>query len=1025
MSSSHGVLDDPILNGPYDPPEQHFVLGADGPTGEIRPGRRPSESFIPIPQERKGKRSVDYEQQAFDLDMTGERREANETINGLRRDVELWRARGYDGVTPISRKLLEHWADPARENRVLFCQREAAESAIFLVEVAGRRGYTDWRRALDAANEEHNSCLPRIALKMATGAGKTVVMAMLIAWQTLNKLQSPRDVRFTNKFLVVAPGITIRDRLRVLHPNEPGNYYDERDLIPSDLRGRLGDARVIVANYHAFLPRVRKEFRDVRAVTKQILVPGDAERFNEGPDRVVARVLRDFGGEPGQIVVLNDEAHHCYQDKPSSGALSKEERDANADARVWFKGLQAIASTKGYGIKQIFDVSATPFYLSGSGWNQGYIFPWTVSDFSLMDAIESGIVKIPRLPVDDDATGDTTTYRNLWEHIGKQLPRKSTSATIDSSGWVMPAELDSALSSLYRSYRRSFDAWERTLRGEGEPPPVMIVVCPNTLVSRLVYEWIAGAPLPTRALRPGNLELLDNVSDGAWLARPRTILVDSAQLESGEAMSKDFKEAAGAEIARFKDDWRRANPGMDPEELTDEDLLREVMNTVGKRGKLGENVRCVVSVAMLTEGWDANTVTHILGVRAFGSQLLCEQVIGRGLRRRSYALNPQGRFDPEYANVYGIPFAFIPGERPATDPKPQLPAIEVASVPGRSDLRISFPRVEGYRVEMPDERLFFEASDAKPFVVGPGTVPNWTEIGGIVGESENDEFDVDDRRDTAVAYKLTEKLVDEHFSNQGLDPRPWLFPELLPFVRQWMARNVQYDGGYEPWHLLKSKEAQHEAIEHISRAVHWQGKDRPELLRPILDRFEPVGDTGGVAFVTRKRTFATEKSEISHVVLDGADGNTWEQILTLECERNAKVAAYVKNDHLGFSIPYVHKGRSHRYVPDFLLRLRRHEGDDVDRTLIVEVSGGQKQVHSPGSVAVKADTARDSWCTAVNNHRGFGVWGYIEISSMIGVTERLHDAIAKLYAGDPIVGDYNRLEFGPRSVIFQEEPHGA
>ncbi|PZU46938.1 MAG: restriction endonuclease [Microbacterium sp.] len=1028
------ALADPILNGPYDPPERHFALGPDGPTGEIRPGRRPSESFIPIPQERKGRRTaVDDTQQAFDFDLTGERREANDTINGLRRDVELWRARGYGGVTPITRKLLLHWSDPARENRVLYCQREAAETAIFLTEVAGRHGTTDWRRRLDVDNEEHNAGLPRIALKMATGSGKTVVMAMLIAWQTLNKLQSPRDIRFANKFLVVAPGITIRDRLAVLKPELPGNYYDERDLIPADLRARMGDARIVIVNYHAFLPRESKEFKGVNTVTKKILAQSDdLDRFKETPARTVARVLRDFGSDPGQIVVFNDEAHHCYQDKPTSGALSKEEREANADARVWFKGLLAIARTKGYGIKQVFDLSATPFYLGGSGWNEGYIFPWTVSDFSLMDAIESGIVKIPRLPVDDDATGETTTYRHLWGHIKDALPKRAASATVSTDGWLIPPELEGALKSLYRSYERSFAQWEQVLRAHGEPPPVMIVVCPNTLVSRLVSEWIAGSEVTIgdeTVVRAGHLPLFDNTADGRWMPRPRTILVDSAQLDSGEALKADFKEAARVEIERFKDDWRRANPGQDAEQLTDEDILREVMNTVSKKGKLGEQVRCVVSVAMLTEGWDANTVTHILGVRAFGSQLLCEQVIGRGLRRRSYALNEQGRFEPEYSNVYGIPFAFIPGERPANDPKPPLPAIEVASVPGREDLRIVFPHVDGYRIEIPDDRLYFEASDAPPFVVGKGTVPNWTEITGIVGEEERDEFDVDDRRDSRVAFELATRLLKNHFSNQGLDPRPWLFPQVLPFVREWMDTKVEYEEGFEPWHLLRSTELQHEAVEAIGRAVHWQAQNRPEYLQPILNRFAPAGDTGNIAFVTRKRTFETVKSEISHVVLDGTDGNTWEQILALECERNRDVAAYVKNDHLGFDIPYVHKGRSHRYVPDFLLRLRRRP-DDVDRILIVEVSGGQKQVHSPGSVAVKAETARGSWCTAVNNHGGFGIWGYIEISTMVGVSRVLAQAIADLYAGAPIIGDYDRLDLrslsgGRPAVRFVEDPHGA
>ena len=273
------ALLNPILNGPYDPPTEHFVIGPNGPTGEKREGRRPSESFIPIPQERKGRGKVSQsaQQLEIDFDLTGERREVNDTINGLRRDVELWRTRGYDGVTPITRKLLLHWADADRENRTLFCQRDAAETAIFLTEVAGRRGYTDWRLPIDAANAEHNSGLPRVALKMATGTGKTVLMGMLIAWQTLNKLAAPRDTRFASKFLLVAPGITIRDRLRVLKPESEGNYYDARELVPTELRARLNEARLVIVNYHQFLPRLRKEFEGVSKTTREILSPGEGD----------------------------------------------------------------------------------------------------------------------------------------------------------------------------------------------------------------------------------------------------------------------------------------------------------------------------------------------------------------------------------------------------------------------------------------------------------------------------------------------------------------------------------------------------------------------------------------------------------------------------------------------------------------------------------------------------------------------------------------------------------------------------
>ncbi|MGH3858377.1 BPTD_3080 family restriction endonuclease [Actinokineospora sp.] len=1006
------LIASPILNGPYEPPARHFEVGPHGPTGEVKVGRRPSESFIPIASARKGRKPPQgATQESIDFDLTGERRERNSLINDLRRDVDLWRQRGYNGVTPTSRKLLDHWADPSREDRMLFCQREAAETAIFLAEVAGRHGYRDWRREIDDQNASHNSGLPRVALKMATGSGKTVVMAMLIAWQTLNKVQTPKDARFSKRFLVITPGITIRDRLRVLFPGDGGNYYDARDLIPPDLKGPLHQAQIIVTNYHSFLLKDAKEIKGVSSTTRKLLRGGKkVDNFRETPDAMAARVLRDFGAGKGEVVVFNDEAHHCYQDKPIEG-LSKEQKDANEDARVWFKGVQAVA--RKVGVKAVYDLSATPFYLGGSGYNEGYIFPWTVSDFSLMDAIESGIVKIPRTPIDDDAAGELVTYLNLWAHVGEHLPKRRTAATANLEGWIPPPELEGALNSLYRSYQRAFEPWEKDLREHGETPPVFIVVCPNTVVSKLVYDWIAGVAVTrddgTVIHKPGKLALFDNSEDGTPLARPRTILVDSAELESGNALKPDFKKDAAGEIAAFKAEYRRRDPGADVDKLTDEDLLREVMNTVGKKGKLGEDVRCVVSVAMLTEGWDANTVTHILGIRAFRSQLLCEQVVGRGLRRRSYAINDDGRFDPEYSNVYGIPFAFIPSDRPTPDLTPKAPAITVCSVEDREGLRIEFPKLDGYRLEIPDEELIFDTSAVRRFQIEPGAVPTWTESAGIVGESEmSTDRDLGAVRDQEVAFALARRLLTAHFNIDRENPRPWLFPALIKICRQWLAECVDTSGGFTTGNLLGFAQWQAHAAEQIHAAITVQQGARRERLRPMLRRFDPVGSTDGVWFLTRKAVTATEKSHVSHVTLDGKDGNTWEQILALECELNADVAAYVKNDHLGFTIPYVHKGRSHAYLPDFLLRLRRLPDEEFDRTLIVEVSGGQK---SPGSTQVKADTARHSWCAAVNNHGGFGRWGYVEIRSMVGVRELLAESISNLYADDAVIGDPSLLDF--------------
>lgn len=1005
-------ISNPVLNSPYEPPTRHFELGQRGPTGLILDGRRPSESFIPVPKSRKGN-SASVIQESLNFDLTGERREKNTLINDLRREVERWRQSGYRGVTPTTLRLLQHWADPNRDNRVLFCQREAAETAIFLTEVAGRHGYADWRVRLAETNAEHNSGMPRIALKMATGSGKTVVMAMLLAWHTANKARSPRDARFTNRFLIVTPGITIRDRLRVLRANDPNNYYRLRDLVPADLESALQTARIAITNYHAFLPRTAPEMKGVSTTTRKLLQVGKStDPFKESPNAVVTRVLRDVGIGAGsnEVLVFNDEAHHCYRDRPiQSGKITREQDDANAEARVWFRGIQAVMEK--VGVKQVYDLSATPFYLSGSGYPGGLSFPWTVSDFSLMDAIESGIVKVPRLPVDDDAVGARVAYLDLWEQIGDKLPKRK-SKDLDYANWPMPELLEQALKSLYRSYEKHYEHWQANREALGDTPPVFIVVCPNTIVSRLVYNWIAGTELDADGVtvhRPGHLELFSNVIDGRLLNRPRTILVDSAQLESGDALKGDFKAAAATEINAFKAQYRRDHPGADPDQITDEDILREVMNTVGKPGSLGAPVRCVVSVAMLTEGWDANTVSHILGIRAFTSQLLCEQVVGRGLRRRSYLPNEDGLFEPEYANVYGIPFAFIPSDRDIKPVAPKPPPLQVCSVEGRDHLRIRFPRLTGYRIELPHAPLIFETEGLARFTIGPSDIPTEVVIEGLVGAQEIEARQLPGQvRVQELAFKLAHQTLTQYFQD-GENRQPWLFPSLVRAATQWIEQCVVVAPGHSLSTLMDSDALLRRAAGELRTAIAQQLGNRRPRMRAMLRSFDRVGDTGNVRFLTNKHADPTEKSEVSHVVYDGTGGNTWEQIVAAECELNAHVAAYVKNDHLDFGIPYVYEGRSHTYIPDFLVRLRKRDDSDVTRTLIIEVSGGQK---SPGLTIEKARTTRDCWVPAVNNHRGFGRWGYVEFTSMNGVRAALHAAIDSLYADDPIIGDPDSLDLG-------------
>ncbi|MDP2659181.1 MAG: DEAD/DEAH box helicase family protein, partial [Dehalococcoidia bacterium] len=702
---TQAVIENPIINLPFDEPARHFRFSDEGITNEIVDGRRVSSYFVPIARPKKKKGGA--QPALFDTEWTQERIKENDLVNDIRRRVALWRQGGYVGVTPTTARLIVYWTDPDREKRLFFCQNEALETAIYVTEVAKKYGDAWIENKLREANDTSNPGLPRTAFKMATGAGKTVVMAMLIAWHVLNKRASPQDARFSDTFLIITPGITIRDRLRVLLPNDPQNYYRQRDIIPAHEMDKLGQAKIVITNFHAFQLREKVA---AGKITKSILAEGKPSPFTETPDQMVRRVCREFGAKKN-IIVLNDEAHHCYrrkpdgEDEPLTGEERLEVRSREEEARIWISGIEAVKAK--IGVKAIYDLSATPFFLRGSGYPEGTLFPWVVSDFSLIDAIEAGIVKVPRVPVADDSmTGDLPTYRDLWLRIREHLPRKGRK-TEDAGGEPnLPVELQGALHSLYGNYEKSYRQWEQNAeaRARGITPPVFIVVCNNTNVSKLVFDFIAGweKRVGEQAIvQAGQLPIFRNDDgNGAWLHRPNTILVDSRQLESGESMSDDFKKIAAREIDEFKAEYRTRFPGRDAESLTDEDLLREVMNTVGKAGKLGEEVKCVVSVSMLTEGWDANTVTHVLGVRAFGTQLLCEQVVGRALRRMSYAVNDTGRFDPEYAEVYGVPFSFIPCSGSPIDPRPGPMPTRVRALESRISCEITFPRLLGYRYDV-------------------------------------------------------------------------------------------------------------------------------------------------------------------------------------------------------------------------------------------------------------------------------------------------------------------------------------
>jgi type III restriction enzyme len=808
-------------------------------------------------------------------------------------------------------------------------------------------------------------------MKMATGSGKTVVMGMLVAWQALNKLEDRHDRRFSDAFLIVAPGITIRDRLRVLLPQDPSNYYRERDLVPPDLVERLGQARIVITNYHAFLLRERG---DAARLTKAILTRGAPSPFVETPDQMVRRVCRELGGKK-QIIVFNDEAHHCYRGKPreEKEALTGDDRveakKRDEEARVWMSGLEAVHAK--LGLRAVYDLSATPFFLKGSGYDEGTLFPWVVSDFSLIDAIESGIVKVPRVPVDSNAmTGVMPTYRDIWDRIRDDLPKKGRRGEVRDGPPSLPAELEGAIHSLYGHYRQQFERWEADAarKAGGATPPVFVVVCNNTSVSKLVFDYVAGW---TRTLADGNevavpgaLPLFSNVEDDGWSSRPKSILVDSEQLESGEAMSDEFKRIAATEIEEFKAEYRQRFPGRDAEDLTDEDLLREVMNTVGKAGKLGEQIRCVVSVSMLTEGWDANTVTHILGIRAFGTQLLCEQVVGRGLRRMSYAVNDAGRFEPEYAEVYGVPFSFIPTSGTNTTPKPGPPHTRVRALDERIACEITFPRLTGYRFDVPTDRLTATFTDDAKLAISTADVPTRTVSAPVVGATAVHTLDdLRARRAAEVPFVLAKLTTEKYYAEQ-----PFVFPQVLAITKRWVGECVTLKNAPDTFvQLLLLSEFAHDAADRIYRAIVVAHDDTANL-KPLLRAHDVVGSTRWVDFDTTKPVMPTHPSKchISHVV---ADTGSWEQKMAQVLEELDEVVCYVKNQGLNFTIPYTLNGEPRQYVPDFIARVK------PDLNLIVEVSGEAKK-----DKAAKTATARTLWVPAVNNHGGFGRWAFVEVT---------------------------------------------
>jgi type III restriction enzyme len=916
------------------------------------------------------------------------------------------------------------------------------ETAIWLTEVApesktGKR-FLDY---LEAANRDANPELSRLALKLATGAGKTTVMAMLIAWQTINAVRYSSSKRFTRGFLVVTPGLTIKVRLRVLQPNDPESYYANRELVPPDMLEDIKRAKIVITNYHAFKLRERIEL----SAGGRALLQGRGEALNtrETDGQMLRRVMPDLMGMKN-ILVLNDEAHHCYREKPSDeddedlkGEERKEAEKNNEAARLWITGLEAV--NRKLGLARVIDLSATPFFLRGSGYGEGTLFSWTMSDFSLMDAIECGIVKLPRVPVAENIPGsEMPMFRDLWENVKKDMPKKGRGKAEILDPLKLPTRLQTALQALYGHYEKTFKLWEENK--ELKVPPCFIVVCQNTAISKLVYDFISGFHRPNEdgstTLENGRLALFRNFDDttGNPLPRPNTLLIDCEQLEAGDALDSNFRSMATDEIERFRRDIiDRTGDQRKAESITDQELLREVMNTVGKVDKLGGSIRCVVSVSMLTEGWDANTVTHVLGIRAFGTQLLCEQVIGRALRRQSYDLNEESLFNVEYADIFGVPFDFTAQSVPAPPQGPRE-TIQVRAVrPERDHLEIRFPRVEGYRVELPEERLTAEFNEDLVLELTPDLVgPSITHVSGIIGQGADMTLEhLADVRPSTLLFRLTQHLLYTNWRDPGEEPKLYLFGQLKRIAKEWLDTCLVCKGDTYPA-LLMYKELADMACNKITAGITraFIG-ERP--IKALLDPYNPVGSTKYVRFNTSKTDrweTSPDRCHINWVILD----SDWEAEFCRVAEAHPRVRAYVKNHNLGFEVPYRYGSEVRKYRPDFIVLVDDVRPDDVSPTdvsptrqrgtdqavsdllhLIVEIKGYRGE-----DAKEKKSTMETYWVPGVNHLGTHGRWAFAEFGEVYQIQadfkSRVENEFDKMIANAGAVSPTRKRGDEPESL---------
>jgi len=978
------AVEKPIICPPYDEPADHWVYDPQTGAG-IRAGtRRPASYWY------KTQRTGSAQQALPGL--AEEERDDLPLVNLLRDDVRRWRNANYRGASNTTKELLNWWANPKRGRRLFFCQREAVETIIYLAElrIPGKSKATGfktfalsdenlgrllkgekprlenltnptfWPTLSDAPHDASLAPLRRLGCKMATGSGKTVVMSMLIAWAFCNRGVNPASTEYPNAVLVCCPNLTVKERLQVLRPENPDNYFAAFDIVPVNLRPHLQTGKVLVENWHRFSPESEhKEGEKSYAVV---------DKGPETPETIARRVLGDLY-ERMPILVLNDEGHHCWRSAPEAEAEADEPprrgrrrkptgeeddfavtEEEQAEARVWLNGLDQLNNCFGpekRGISFCVDLSATPFYLKGSGFAEGQPFPWLVSDFGLVDAIESGIVKIPRLPVKDTAAKKDEVgrpdpkYFRLWHNIAGALKPHEKHGSGKPKAEACYREAEGALKQLAGQWKEKFDYYRDATPNQESIPPVLILVCDNIEIADYFYRKISGESEADAV----TLEDVEDVEGGedeeaptGKKGKPKKQIAYGASVILSEFANTAARRVTVRIDSKLLAEAESADPKKGKKTAAEE--LRKIIATVGKRGEPGEHVRCVVSVAMLTEGWDANNVSHILGVRAFGSQLLCEQVVGRGLRRMNYEPDPNtGLLSEEYVDVYGIPFSVIPFKGRAVDQKApeDKPKHRVWAVPDRKHMELRFPIVEGYVFQMAKGLLRCDVDKIDPLTINPKLEPTTTFVLPTAGYRDAHtaavvpfQYVEQDRNAyytqthfQSILFQITQKIIDDLLAHSEgrtdkkarvmrLQSRHHLFPQVFAFVQAFVARRVNLNGvdarelGLEKYTRL--------VVERVRDAIYPdEAAGEPPLL-PILNRYRPVGRTEGVDFPTNRPVSATKKSHINLVV----QHSDWERKAGEILDECDGVECYARNDHLGLVIPYEFLQEERSYEPDSL-----------------------------------------------------------------------------------------------------------